>query len=176
MENKITLYIYGAIIIFGGLFLLIYQNSDYNTIRITLGSTLIIGAVFSFLTALSSKKKQVQFDYHEMHALAMLVYGVSVLVFCNKLETLINFTSFLFFFYAFSEIIFCLRIFDLGRKVIYKIVFTRLLLGLIVGIGTVMIMNYYDTSNTLVLRAYGTLFIIIGVNILLYVPIMKKIN
>jgi len=173
MKKNLPLLLYGAIIILAGVFLLFSNYSSFNTIRITLGITLTIGAILSFITAFSRQRKQVEFAYHEMHALGMLVYGVSVLFLTNTFETLIYFTSFLFIFYAFSEIIFCNWLFNLGGKVIYKIVIIRLLLGLMVGMGVVVLMYYPDLDKKIDLRGFGLLFILIGINILLYVPIMK---
>jgi hypothetical protein len=148
--------------------------SSFNTVRITLAITLIIGAVLSFLTALSRQRKQVEFSYHEIHALTMLVYGVSVLLFANTLETLTYFSTFLFIFYTFSEIIFCNWLFNLEKHVVFKIVLIRVFLGLVVGVGTVVIMHYYNLKDLIVMKGYGILFIIIGINILLYIPIMKR--
>jgi uncharacterized membrane protein HdeD (DUF308 family) len=173
MKKNLPVYLYGAIIIFVGVFLLFSKHYTFQKIKFTSGIALIIGAVLGFLTNFSRQKKQVAFLYHKMHALAMLVYGASILLFCDKLETLIYFTSFLLFFYAFSEIIFCSWLFNLRRKVIYKIVFIRSLLGLIAGIGVVVIMNYTSLDNSIDLEGFGLLFFIIGINILLYVPIMK---
>jgi len=79
-----------------------------------------------------------------------------------------------FFFYAFSEIIFCLWIFHLENKVDYKIVLVCVSLGLLVGVGTIVIKHYYNINDAIALSGYGILFMIIGINILLYIPIMKK--
>jgi len=174
MRKNLPLYTYGAILILEGVFLLLSKNSEFQTIKYTMGITLIIGSIFAILTALSRKREQASFQYHEMHALAMLVYGVSVLLFANTLETLTNFSIFLFFFYAFSEIIFCLWIFHLENKVDYKIVLVRVSLGLLVGVGTIVIKHYYNINDAIALPGYGILFIIIGINILLYIPIMEK--
>jgi uncharacterized membrane protein HdeD (DUF308 family) len=172
-KKSLPLYLNATIIILGGFFLLFSMYSTFNTLRITLGITLTIGGILSLFTAFSRQRKQVEFAYHEMHALAMLVYGVSVLLFCNKVETLIYFTSFLFYFYAFSEIIFCGWLFNLERKINYKIVFVRLLLGLMVGIGVVVILYYPGIEKKIDLEGFGLLFIIIGINTFLYVPVMK---
>lgn len=176
MKKNNALYLYGAIIIFIGFFLLFSNQSDFQTIRITLGLT--IGAIFSFITAFSRKGKKIEFDYHTLHAIAMIVYGVSVLFFCDRIEILINVTSLLFFFYAFSEVIFCMRLLDLGKKAtnnfLKNIVFTRLLLGVLVGIGTTVLMYNNSRSNDLVIGDYGIFFMIIGINILLYMPIIKN--
>lgn len=173
MKRYFPTYLYGALIILAGTLLLFSQNNSFTIVRIALGITLIFGAISSFLTALSRPGKQVQFAYHEMHALAMLVYGISVLFFCSELATLADFTTFLFLFYAFSEIIFSNWLLNLKKRVILKVIVVRIVLGLVVGAGTVIIRHYFSTNTTLALAGYGLLFIIVGTNILLYVPIMK---
>ena len=170
MKKYLPIYLYGTIIIFSGVFLLFSKDNTLNVIRFTLGITLVIGAVIAFGAAQSRQRKQVQFAYHEMHALIMVVYAVLILLFCNTFEKLFSFTSFLFIFYAFSEIIFCNWLFNLGQKVVFKIVIVRLVLGLVIGIGAVLSMNYTE----FILEGFGVLFVIVGVNILLYVPVMQK--
>ena len=173
MKKNNPLYLYGAVLIFAGIFLLFAPYFEIRTIQLTLGITLVIGAILGFGKALSRFKKQVEFSYHEIHALAMMVYGFTVLLFASTLETLIYVSTFLMFFYSFSEIIFCSWLFNLGRKVVYKIVFVRIILGLAVGIGTLLIMQYNTETNISSLYGFGVLFIIIGINILLYLPVMK---
>jgi uncharacterized membrane protein HdeD (DUF308 family) len=169
MKNYLPINLYGAIIIFAGAFLLFSDYTTFDVLKLTLGISLTLGAVLSFIGALSNRENKAAFAYHEMHALAMFVYGLSVLFFSKSLETLTSITAFLFIFYSFSEIIFCLRIFDLKSKVLFKIVIVRSLLGLAVGIGTIVAMNLSDVT----LKGFGILFIIVGINIALYVPIIK---
>jgi uncharacterized membrane protein HdeD (DUF308 family) len=152
-----------------GVFLLFSENSSFQIIKITLGISLIVGAIFAFITAFSRQRQEVQFAYHEMHALAMLVYGISLILLCNSTEKLISFTAFLFIFYALSEIIFCNWLFNLAQKVVFKIVAIRALLGLLIGIGTVVAMNYTEFT----IQIFGAMFILVGINIILYVPVMK---
>ena len=170
MKKNFPLYLYGSMIIIGGVFLLFSPYYTFKTVRYTLAIALIIGAIFAFLTALSRQRKHTEFAYHEMHAMAMMVYGFSVLFFANTLETLTYLSTFLFFFYTFSEITFCNWVFNLFGKANYKIVFIRLILAIIAGVGAVVIMEYPNNKS---LEGFGILFIIIGINILLYVPIMK---
>jgi uncharacterized membrane protein HdeD (DUF308 family) len=169
MKKHLPIYLYGSIIILVGVFLLFSENSSFKIIKITLGISLIVGAIFAFITAFSRQRQEVQFAYHEMHALAMLVYGISLILLCNSTEKLISFTAFLFIFYAFSEIIFCNWLFNLAQKVVFKIVAIRALLGLIIGIGTVVAMNYTEFT----IQIFGAMFILVGINIILYVPVMK---
>lgn len=169
MKKYIPIYLYGSIIILAGIFLFFSENITFNVIKFTLGITLIVGTIFAVITAFSRQRKQVQFAYHEMHALAMLTYGVYVLLLCNSLEELIWVTAFLLFFYAFSEIIFCSWLFNLAQKVLFKIVAIRALVGFTIGVGTVLAMNYTKFN----LQLFGALFILVGINILFYVPVMK---
>lgn len=170
MKRNLSLYIYGLIIIFAGIFLLFSTNIPFNVVKYSLGITLIVGAIFAFITAYVRQRKQVQFAYHEMHALAMLVYGVVVIMFCNSYERLESITAFLFIFYAFSEIILCNWLFNLSQKVVFKIVAIRAFLGLAIGIGTVVAINYSEFS----VQIFSSLFIMVGINIMLYVPVMRS--
>jgi len=170
MKKYLSIYLYGALIILVGIFLSFSEYSNFNIINLTTGITLIFGAILAFIAAFSRQKKQIQFAYHEKHALAMLVYGITILVFSNTFEKLISITSFLFIFYSFSEIIFCNWLFNLGHRIIYKIIVVRFTVGLVIGIGTVVAMN----SSLFTLEGFGILFILVGINIMLYVPIIKK--
>ncbi len=174
MKKYIPSYIYGAVIICTGIFLLIlhYYLASFYQLRITFGAGLIFGAFLAFITAFSIKQKQVQLAYNEMHALIMLVYGLFVLIFCNSLEKLIYVTDFLIFFYTFLEIVFCARLFDLEQKVVLKILIVRIILGFFTGIGMVIIMQPGILDiDTLV--DFGVFFILVGITIFLYVPILN---
>ena len=172
MKKQLPIYLYGAISILVGIFLLFSADRSFNNIKLTLGISLTIGALFSFISAWSSRKSNVEFAYHEMHALAMIVYGAYILFFCKSLEMLTSLTAFLFFFYAFSEIIFCNRVFELASRVINKIVIVRLLLALAIGVGTMLAMN----ASEITLEGFGILFVLVGINIILYAPVMKSIK
>lgn len=169
MNNYIPVYLYGAIIVSGGIFLGLSGNMPYSVVKFILGISLIIGAAIAFIAALSRQRKEVQFAYHEMHALAMLVYGVSILVFCDSFEKLNSFTAFLLFFYTFSEIIFCNWLFNLFQKKILTIIFIRVFLALATGVGVIIAMNSQDWA----LQIFGTLLVLVGINIIFYVPVMK---
>ena len=169
MKKYSSIYLYGTIIILAGLYLMFSKFNSFNSVKYSIGSILIIAAVVAFIAALSSQRKQVQFAYHEIHTLAMMTYGTSVLLFCNSFEQFIYFTAFLFIFYTFSEIIFCTWLFNLSKSVVFKIVIIRVLLGLVVGFATIVAMNFPDTT----LQVFGGLFLLIGINLLLYIPILK---
>ena len=170
MKRYFPVYLYGAIIILGGIFLSISKNLEFNDIRLRLGITLIVAAIPAFVATFSRPRKDVQFAYHEIHALTILVYGICILVFGNSLASIISFTAFLLIFYGASEILFCNWLLNLKQKVFYRILIIRLLLGLAVGFGTVIAMNYEEFT----LEIYGAMFILIGINVILYVPILRE--
>ncbi len=172
MKKYLPVYAYGILIMVSGAFMLLSKTSSYDTFKYTLGITLILGAVFAFIAAFSRQRKQVQFAYHELHALAMLGYGFSILFFCHTYEEIKYFSSFLFIFYAFSEIIFCNWLFNLGRKILYRIVIVRFLLGLLIGVGTVVAMY----QKEYIFQVFGVLFVMVSLNVLLYVPVMKGVQ
>jgi hypothetical protein len=157
-----------------GALLVLSKDSTLQALKFPLGIGLIIGAILAFFTAFSRKRRQVQFAYHELHALAMLVYGFLVLFFCNSLEILINLTAFLLIFYTFSEIIFCNWLFNLGKNISYKILMIRLSLALLTGVGTILSLNYLSINLERTITGFGILFILIGVNIMLYIPIIES--
>jgi len=125
MNKKIPIYIYGTIILLEGIFLILSQQSSFKLIQMTLGISMTCVAVFAFVAAFIRQPKHVQFAYHELHASALLIYGLCILFLCNTLERLISFTNFLFIFYAFSEIIFCYWLLNLAQKLVTKIVLVR---------------------------------------------------
>lgn len=172
MKKYLPVYLYGIFIIIEGAILLFSKDQTFETTTLTIGIASIMGAFIAVIAAYSKESKQIQFSYHLIHALAMLLYGIVVLVFCYSKESLISVTSFLFIFYSVSEIIFGSWLFNLGLKVVFKIIIVRFIIGVVVGIGTVIGINY----STETLEVFGALFILVGVNMLLYVPAIKGKN
>lgn len=169
MNKFIPIYIYGSVTILLGILLVNAQQINFFSLQLALGIGSCIGALMAFVAALSRQEKPVQFAYHEMHAMTMMIFGILTLLFCNTPEKLINYITFLLIFYAFSEIIFCNWLFNLKQKLLFKVALIRVFLGLAIGIGTITGMNYSEIS----LEIFGVLFVLVGINILLYVPIMK---
>jgi len=174
MKKYLFIYLYGAIIIGEGILLIYYQESTIETLKFSLGIGLIIGSFLAFTAAFSRRRKQVQFAYHEIHAITMLAYGFYVLFFCRTLEMLTNVTAFLLMFYAFKEIIFCSWLFNLGQKVSYKVLIVRLLLGFLTGVGSITSLYYPQVHGEWIIVCFGVLFVLIGINIILYVPLIPK--
>jgi hypothetical protein len=170
VHNPLSLYVYGGITIAAGLVLGSLNSGPFNTLKLTLGFTLVAGAIFAFATGFQSKRSEVKFAYHELHALAMMGYGVSIMLFCETMENLLFLTAFLFLFYALSEIILSSWMFNMGKKVSLRVLVLRVALGVFLGLGTVVAMN--DTG--IAVEVFSVLFAVAGINVLLYVPIIKS--
>jgi hypothetical protein len=176
MKKSLPIYVYGVIILLESIFLLFSENWTFDTLKFTVGLPLVLGSLMVIVTQLSYKNKPVAFLYHAMHAFTMLIYGFFVLLICNKLETLIYLNYFLFFFYAFSEIFFCFWLFNLGNKIYYRIVIIRLLIGLLIGIGVTVIMYDPDIHFGVDMEKFGLLYMLVGINLMLYTPIVKTMK
>lgn len=167
MKKNLPVFAYGVLIVFVGVYLFLSNEPSFETIKLVIGIASMSGAILAFIAAFSRERKAVQFAYHEMHALAMLVFGTSLIVFCDSYDKLVSFSAFLLIFYSFSEIIFCNWLFNLRNKFIYKIIALRLFLALATGIGTVIAIN----ASSITLECFGILFILVGINVLFYVPV-----
>ncbi len=165
---------HGLLIVASGILTIVFQNESYTFIKYMLFGSLLISAIFGFIAMAKRTKQQVQFAYHELHTLTIVIYAFALLLFGNSFERLTYFTAFLFIFYAFSEIIFCFWLLNIHGRVNLKTLITRFLLGLICGLGTVTVLSYPEWKENLKLIGYGVIFIIIGINIILHKPIMKR--
>lgn len=174
MKKNLPIYLYGAIIIIAGVLLIYAKENSLETLTSSLGIGLVFGSILAFYAAFSRENKQVQFAYHISHAITMLAYGFYVLLFCKTHEMLISVTAFLLMFYAFKEIIFCTWIFNLGLKISFKILIIRLLIGVLTGIGTIVSLYYQNIHTEFIMTGFGLLFVLIGTNVVLYVPLIRK--
>jgi hypothetical protein len=170
MKKYLPIYLYGTIIIIEGLFLLFTKGNSMQMISLTSGIILIIGAILAFFASFSTSSRPVQHKYHKMHSFALFIYGLLLLTVCNSYERFISFTAILLLFYSFSEIIFCSWLFNLSQRKVFKIIIIRVLLGLTIGFGTVIALSI----SYMTLKIYGILFLLVGINVLFYVPVMKR--
>ncbi len=170
MKKYLPIYAYGAVIMLAGILLLVSGANSFTSNRLILGCLVIFAAAIAFIAAFAPQRKQVQVAYHTLHAIVLLLAGFAILLLHLTPETLTPIIAFLLFFYGFSEIIFCSLLFNLGLKVVLKVLIVRIILGLVICVGTVSAMYYTKLS----LEIYGVLFLLIGINIMLYVPIIKE--
>jgi hypothetical protein len=174
LKKAVPLYVYGTIIIIMGILLMVFNDCSFDFVLRIVVVGAVTAAVFAFVTAIVRDRKQVQYAYHEMHAFAFLTYGLATQFYAKNFDQLIFTTAFLFLYYFFSEIAFSNWIFNLMKKVVVKILLIRLALAVLCGVGTVYVMSLASNDYPRAMFCYGILFVLVGVNILFYRPVMRR--
>lgn len=174
MKNPTALYLCGIITIISGIGVFLIGAYNVSTLKYFLSISILLAGFLALVTALSLRKKQVPFAYHGIHAFALITYALILMFTASNNEFIIFLTAFLFIFYAVSEIIFCASVFNIQSKVNYQMLMIRISLGLLVGIATAFVMTYTLINMEIQLIVYSIIFILIGVNVLLYKPILSK--
>jgi hypothetical protein len=174
MIKYISLFVYACAVIALGLLMIFFQNIAFSNLKLTIGVGSIICSILAMITAKTRQPSQVQFAYHELHAFAMFAFGMVVLLLVASFEELNFYLSYLFIFYTFSEVLFCIWLFNLKQKVKYQIVYLRLFLSMMIGIATIVLMSLSAKSESFIMLSYGSIFILLGINVLLYNPVMKS--
>lgn len=176
MNKQQTLYLYGFLVILTGILIIGLRAESIHLLKCVMACCLIPAALLAFGTALKSKNSRVQFAYHELHALALVVYAGLMLTYCEDFECFIYLTTFFFVFYTFSEMVFAAWLFNLNPVLVYQIALTRILFGFVIGIGAIAILYHPDLTQSERLMGYGIIFIILGINILFYKRVMKTFD
>ncbi len=103
----------------------------------------------------------------------MLVYGIAVLFFSASVAKFLNITSFFLIYYGTAEMIFCIWLFNLKSQISFPVLMTRLTIGFVIYLGTIVLLTLYGANQTAQLTGYGIVFLVMGVHILIYRPIMR---
>lgn len=174
MSRKLSLFLSGIFIMIPGILLIVLHQASFETIRYVLLAFLAPSAILGVITAVKRYREHVQFVYQEIHTWGLLIYVIAIAVFCISFESLNKYSVFLFMYYAVSEIIFCSLLFNLKGKVILNTLILRIAFSFIIGIGTTIIVSTQEILQTTKLMGYGIVFILMGINALLYQPIMNQ--
>ncbi|MBP6303912.1 MAG: hypothetical protein KBB37_01695 [Bacteroidia bacterium] len=177
MFNALTKYqsliIYGMLIILTGIFLIAFQYKTSAYLQYAVAISILISMFFASVTAYKSKTMQVRFKYHELHAAGMLVYGIAVLFFSATIAKFLNVTSFFLIYYGTAEMIYCIWLFNLKSQISLSVLMTRLSIGFAIYLGSIVILTLYGNNQAAQLTGYGIVFLVMGIHILIYKPIMR---
>jgi hypothetical protein len=174
MNKKLFLYLQGSLLLLAGIMLVFLQNQPYDSVNSLLLICLIPSAFFGLIAAIKSFRLKIQFFYQEIHTLSLTVFAITLFLFARDFEWLNDITTFFIMFYTFSEITFCNWLFNLPDRIDSKILIVRISLALFCGIGAVVIYSYSAINQNLKLVGFGVIFIAIGINILLFKPVIKN--
>jgi uncharacterized membrane protein HdeD (DUF308 family) len=168
--------VYGFLIILSGVSLLIKSGSDIKIHALVLSLTLILSSIIAGVAALKTLTNKVQSRYHTLHAVGLLFYGIFLFFYPKTVSEFSDITALFFIFYGFSEIIFCFWLFNLEAKIsIFQLVL-RLALGFVFFLSSILMIGLRHPYQAAELISAGVIFIIIGTQVVLTVPIVTKLS
>ncbi len=170
-----SLVAYGIIIIATGIFLFLLAHNSSPLVKYLVATGMFLSAVFAFVTSYKSKKFQIPLMYHGLHAGGMLLYGLAVIFFAKNMEQFSNVTIFFLIYYGVTEIIFCLQILILRESIRLQVDLFRLIIGFLIGLGSILILSSSLELNKAFL-ALGVLLIFSGVNVILFRTVHRKLD
>jgi hypothetical protein len=117
----------------------------------------------------------VPYTYHLLHFVGFLIYGIALLFYANSSQLFLSITSFFLLYYGITEMIFSFELTMLKRtNVNFKTMVYRLILDLLIGVGSFIIIVITPSDRRDALLASGVVFIFCGINLLLFKSILKK--
>jgi hypothetical protein len=177
MTKYTSLYIYALLLMVSGFVLLGLVESPYKLMTETFFIVILLTAAFAGITSFYCKPYQVPMNYHGMHAIGLLLYGISILMLTEDLEKFYVFTVFYLLYYGIAEIIFGLQMLLQKDKMIFRVVAIRLAIGFFIALTVVGLYissgKYVNLINAI--KMIGVLFILSGINLLFYKDVLKKL-
>jgi len=167
----------GVLMILTGIPLLFSHLLSSITVQYTVALCMIVSAAFACLNACKNKNVQIPFHYHELHTVGFIVYGLAILFFATNNIRFINITGCFFIYYGMTELFFCFQLLNHRAKVNLqlKVFLTRIFVGVFTYLGSLFILNFC-TGECKALIVYGIMFVLSGVNLILYKNILKNIE
>ena len=172
-----TLTIYAIIIICIGILVISLSFRPSEAIQYFVGFGILVSAIFSGITAYKCKFLNVPYTYHLLHSIGFTIYGIIILFFAISSEKFLHYTSFFLLYYGITEIIFCFQITMLKRDNInFKMMIYRLLIGLLIGVGSFIIIIISTKNQRDGLLTSGIVLVFCGINLLLFRTVLKNLK
>ena len=172
-----TLSIYAILILLVGVLVISLSFAPSQAIQYLVGFGMLLIGLFAAITTYKFKNFNVPYTYHLLHFVGFLIYGIALLFYGTSSERFLSITSFFLLYYGITEIIFSFELTMLKRKNInLKMVIYRLLIGLIIGIGSFIIIIITTSNHRGALLAAGVVFVFCGINLFLFKSIIKKLE
>ncbi len=172
-----TLTVYAIIIICIGILVISLSFRPSEAIQYFVGFGILVSAIFSGITAYKCKFLNVPYTYHLLHSIGFTIYGIIILFFAISSEKFLHYTSFFLLYYGITEIIFCFQITMLKRDNInFKMMIYRLLIGLLIGVGSFIIIIISTKNQRDGLLTSGIVLVFCGINLLLFRTVLKNLK
>jgi len=159
-----------------GALLCFFATNPSFSLQFIVGGGILLSAVFAFITSSKSRHLQTSLKYHRLHAAGLLLYALAVLFLATDTENFILITSFFLIYYGITEIIFSLQLLMIKEKLSLRRIVFRLVLGLLIAIGAVVIIvkSYVDQNQAIL--ASGIVLLVCGANIVIFKTLLQSLD
>ncbi len=172
-----SLSVYTFLIILIGALLVSLSFNPSKVIQYIVGFGMLLISVFAGITALKCKNLNVPYVYHLLHSIGFIIYGIVILFYATSSENFLDATSFFLLYYGITEIIFSFQLTMLKRDDInFKTIIYRMLIGLLIGVGSFIIIVISKINHRDALLASGIVFVLCGINLVLFKTILKNLK
>jgi hypothetical protein len=163
-------------IVLAGISLLIRSDSNIEIHAKIVAVAILVSAIVAGIVVLKTKINKIQSRYHSLHAVGLLLYGIAIIFYKKTNSDFSDLTALFFIFYGLSEIIFCFSLFNLKAQIsVYQLII-RLTLGLLFFLSSTVMMGLRHPYQSIELVSAGIIFIIIGIEVVLTIPIVTKLK
>ena len=177
MTRFTTLTIYALVIIIIGILVIIVSFFPSEAIQYLVGFGMILSASFAGITAYKCKYLNVPYAYHFLHSIGFAFYGLVIIFFAISSEKFLYCTSFFLLYYGITEMIFCFQLTMLNRgNINFRKVLYRLFIGLLIGVGSFIIIIISTKNQREALLTSGIVFVFCGINLLLFRTVLKNLK
>lgn len=174
MNRYLSLTIYASLVMITGIVLICIAYTSVDSIQLTIGIGSLISALFAFITAYNSRFAPVPRNYHGLHGIGFLGYGVAVLFYATSRQLFLDITAFFLIYYAFAEIIFCFqRLMNKENTNLQKDII-RFVIGMVMVIGVIAILITSSIDIYTAFMLCGLVFIISGINLILFKTVLRE--
>ena len=168
---------YAILLMISGFVLIGLVETTYKLLSETFFFTIILSAAFASVTAFKCKQDQVPLNYHALHAIGLLLYGLSFLILAQDFDKFYLYTIFYLLYYGLAELIFGIQMLLQKDKMLFRVIVIRLAIGFTIAITAVglyiSLHKYIEMKNAI--KVIGGLFILSGVNLILFKTVLKSL-
>jgi len=175
MTKYQALTIYAILVIATGIVLSSLAYYPIRAIQYIVALGIFSSAAFAFLTTYKSKNSQIPMNYHALHALGMVIYGLAILFWANDINTFFEITVFFLLYYGMTEIIFCFQLLMTKQwNINWHVMVFRFFVGFFIDIGAMYILAIHNVDENKALLASGAVFIFSGFSLLVFRTVLKR--
>lgn len=177
MSRYLTLYIYALLMMSSGGAIILLIQSPFELMLQTFFMLIMLSAFFTGITAYKYRADQIPLNYHGLHAIGLLIYSLSLLIFASDASIFFNISIFYLLYYGLAELIFGLQMLLQKDQMLFRIIAIRIDLGFLIAITAVglyiSIDKYINLTNAN--KIVGLLFIACGVNLFFFKTVLIKL-